>query len=132
MPLGQSRQIISGSTHALSGLLRQGCLLSSWAVGQMDQGKRAQLAVQESSCSQQCSELNTSLGDLQGRTSPKAEAVRRAVGIFQALDSTGERKGKHQGFPFKCHKTSENASGIPVLSWQTKGATGPLQGHLGM
>lgn len=48
--------------------------------------------MQEALCSQQHSELNTSLGDLQGMTSPKAEAVRCAVGIFQALDSTGEGK----------------------------------------
>lgn len=66
--------------------------------GQMDQGRRAQLAEQEASCSQQHSELNTSLGDLQGRTSPKAEAVRCAVGIFRALDSTGEGKGNTRDF----------------------------------
>lgn len=54
--------------------------------------------MQEASCSRQRSELNISLGDLQGRSSPKAEAVRCAVGIFQALHSTGEGEGNTEDF----------------------------------
>lgn len=92
--------------------------------GQMDQGRRAQLAVQEASCSQEHSKLTPHLGIHKGGLAPKQKLSDVLLASFRLWIA--------QGFSFEYHKPSENASGIPVLSWHTQGATGPLQGHLGM